>query len=251
MDNILQQAAYHVEKNGENPIFHYDRIIRMVSPVWILASNSPRRKEMMTWTGIESFLVIPADIDETIHSGENVASAVTRLSKTKAELVSTNTTNKAIVIAADTVVTLGGKILGKPVDSSDAVKILLSLRGRVHQVFTAISIRISGTNISVDDLCITNVSMREYSLDEVSRYIQSGDPMDKAGAYAIQNQDFHPVRDFAGCKASVMGLPLCHLTRNLAKLIPFNTEETAHQCQVQLRYDCPISNSILQGANIG
>ena len=103
----------------------------------------------------------------------------------------------------------------------------------------------------VTDLCVTDVPMRNYSDEEIDAYVASGDPLDKAGAYAIQHPGFQPVETMSGCYASVMGLPLCHLTRTLRRLeIPPPVDISA-ECQASLNYKCPISASILHGEQAG
>jgi septum formation protein len=93
--------------------------------------------------------------------------------------------------------------------------------------------------------------MRPYSDEEIDVYVASGDPLDKAGAYAIQHADFHPVENFSGCYASVMGLPLCHLVRTLCKMGIAPPADVPAACQAHLQYTCPISAAILRGETIG
>ena len=123
-----------------------------------------------------------------------------------------------IIIGSDTAVIDGNEILGKPKDKEDAEKMLKQLRGRTHQVYTGVAIYRVRDGKMLTELCITDVPMRAYSDDEIKAYVQTGDPMDKAGAYAIQHPDFQPVASMHGCYASVMGLPMCHVVRALRKL---------------------------------
>ena len=123
------------------------------------------------------------------------------------------------VIAADTTVLLGEEILGKPRDKAHARELLLALRGRRHHVITAVAVSgfIDGKRRMLSESCITPVLMRLYSHAEIAAYIASGDPMDKAGAYGIQNPDFQPTQQIDGCYFNVMGLPVCVLVDLLAE----------------------------------
>jgi predicted house-cleaning NTP pyrophosphatase (Maf/HAM1 superfamily) len=112
-------------------------------------------------------------------------------------------------------------------------------------VLTAISFGWVQSEDIETDLCSTDVPMREYSSEEIKAYIATGDPMDKAGAYAIQHAGFHPVSQMSGCYASVMGLPLCHILRNLNKFSIKIEEDLASACQSYLSYDCPVFQTIL------
>ena len=125
------------------------------------------------------------------------------------------------------------------------------LRNRSHQVNTGIAIiRTSDGNLGTD-LCVTQVPMRDYGVKEIDAYVATGDPLDKAGAYGIQNQNFHPVEKMSGCYASVMGLPLCHLTRTLRSFDIRPLTDIAARCQSWLNYDCQISAAVLRGEQVG
>jgi len=211
----------------------------------ILASNSPRRKELFSlfdWP----FEVIPADLDERRNEEEQPAMYVRRLASEKAHLVAK--TYDGLVIAADTIVVDGDELLGKPKDADDARRMLQQLRRRIHQVYTGIAILDMATDKFYSDVCCTNVPMRDYSDAEIETYIATGDPMDKAGAYAIQHPGFHPVDELSGCYASVMGLPLCHLSVGLKKFgfeVPVVLPD---RCQDLLDYTCPLFAQILDQA---
>ena len=222
----------------------------MMDQPWILASNSPRRRALL---GLfqQPFQVIPADIDETEYPGEAPGEYVSRLAKTKAEVVSQRFSHAGLIIAADTTVADGDEILGKPVDPADASRMLQQLRGRNHQVYTAIALMVPEKGILAQELCLSQVPMRNYSDEEIEIYVQSDDPMDKAGSYAIQNKGFHPVEDFKGCFASVMGFPACHLARSLEKIGLMPAIKIDSACQQYLDYDCPIAELVLTGVNIG
>jgi len=221
------------------------RILSMVeTPFLILASNSPRRKSLLKLTGWD-FKVLPADVDETLMKGEEPGDYVVRLAEKKAGVIALLNDAGGIILAADTTVVDQGVILGKPADGREAAEMLKALRGHAHQVFTGLALCRSESDDLVKDLCITNVPMRRYTDEEVQRYIESGDPLDKAGAYAIQHPDFHPVEDLQGCYASVMGLPLCHLERSMRKLGVTPQVDIAAGCQSALEYKCPIWQYVL------
>jgi MAF protein len=222
----------------------------MMDQPWILASNSPRRRALL---GLfqQPFLVVPADIDETEYTGEAPGDYVCRLATTKAQVVGLQFPNAGLIIAADTTVADGNEILGKPVDQTDASRMLQQLRGRNHQVYTSIALIVPEKGILAQELCLSRVPMRNYSNEEIETYVQTDDPMDKAGAYAIQHRGFHPVEDFQGCFASVMGFPACHLARSLKKIGLMPDLKIDSACQQYLDYDCPIAELVLTGVNIG
>lgn len=122
---------------------------------------------------------------------------------------------------------------------------LVNLRGNTHKVWTALTIRHTRQNRCLEECAVTAVPMRNYSDEEIERYIASGDPFDKAGAYAIQNAAFHPVENFNECYACVMGLPLCHVVRQLVKIGYTVPASIAPICLKRLSYPCTISNSVL------
>jgi len=190
-----------------------------------------------------------ADIDESRRENEPARDYVMRVSKAKAEASITSTDANSVIIAADTIVVLDGVILGKPRDADDAFAMLAALRGRTHDVLTAIAVHTAtGTK---QDICCSPVRMRNYTTDEMQMYIDSGDPLDKAGAYAIQNRAFSPAEDFRGCFASVMGMPLCHLERTLRRCGIGYLNQFAPVCQNQLKYSCPIPSRVMAGEDIG
>jgi septum formation protein len=186
-------------------------------PGLVLASNSPRRRGLLALGGW-SFEVLAADVDERQLTGEAPAAYVLRLAETKARAVASLVQAGTLVLAADTIVVDQGELLGKPVDSVDATRMLKQLRGRTHQVYTGLAVLRVRDGRLLSDLCVTDVPMRAYSDQQIKAYVRSGDPLDKAGAYAIQHAVFHPVARMQGCYASVMGLPLCALTGLLAAI---------------------------------
>lgn len=219
-------------------------------PEIVLASNSPRRKELLGLTKL-SFFCQPADIDETPKHGETPQDYVSRLAEHKAQASANYAPFNGLVLAADTTVADGHEILGKPKDMEDARRMLLQLRGRTHQVYTAIVVYNPSRGIKHSSLCATDVHMRKYSDEELDAYLSTGDPMDKAGAYAIQHPVFRPVVKFSGCFASVMGLPLCHFERILRKMGFGERKEIPYACQEQNSYSCPIYKHVLNGENVG
>jgi septum formation protein len=151
------------------------------------------------------FTVDAADVDETPLPGERPDALACRLCRTKAVAVAARQP-AAVVLAADTMVALDDVLLGKPADAAEAAAMLRLLRGRTHQVYTAVCVAQDG-NLDAR-LSVSDVTMRPYSDAEIATYVATGDPLDKAGAYAIQHPLFAPVAGWAGCYASIMGLPL-------------------------------------------
>lgn len=203
----------------------------------ILASSSPRRRELLGSLGIP-FTVIKPDIDETQRPGEPPLAYVRRLSREKAAAVGTrhvmsDAFDSEIILAADTVVILGadtlgvdehGDILGKPVDADDARNMLRRLRGRTHQVCTALTLCLIRAQNRPPleyrtQVSRTDVTMRDYTDTEIDAYIATGDPFDKAGSYAIQHPVFQPVARIDGCYTNVVGLPVCTLKNMLAEIV--------------------------------
>lgn len=211
---------------------------------FLLASGSPRRRELFGLFGWP-FEIASADVDETPHNSETPAQMVWRLSQAKAYAAAKRGTNQSIVIAADTTVSLDGVPLGKPRDDADADRMLRALRGRTHQVYTAITLVNTHTHQMLSDLAATDVPMRDYGDGELAAYIASGDPLDKAGAYAIQHEGFHPVNALRGCFANVMGLPLCHLARTLRVMSIEPEVDVPAVCQSHIQYHCPVYAKIL------
>jgi septum formation protein len=218
----------------------------MNEPVLVLASNSPRRRELLKLGGW-TFESRPADVDESQRPGEAPGVYVLRLAESKARSCARFAHTGEIILGADTAVVEGKDILGKPKDPAEAVRMLQSLRGHSHQVLTGLAVLRPADGSLVTDLCSTEVPMRDYHDDEIEAYVASGDPLDKAGAYAIQHAGFHPVDSLSGCYASVMGLPLCHLTRSLRSLGVAPKTDIAAQCQSALGYACPIFSAVLHG----
>lgn len=225
-----------------------------MTPTLVLASNSPRRKQLLAITGW-TFGVRPVDVDESPFAGEAPDLYVLRLARMKAQAAALN--EGEVILTADTTVADGTKILGKPADADEARAMLRDLRGRRHTVYTAIGVRGSLADARADgdivtDLCAAQVWMRDYSDAEIEAYIASGDPFDKAGAYAIQHADFHPAERVEGCYACVMGLPVCHVVRALEQYglapLPAGSASLENTCPEQLAIDspCPAFEEILR-----
>jgi len=209
----------------------------------LLASNSPRRKQLLALAGWP-YRIQPADVEETPLPGEPAEVYVLRLAESKARAAA-GSAEDGLVLAADTTVVDAGAILGKPNDADQARAMLWQLRGRTHQVLTALAVLQSHTDRLLTDVCATDVPMRAYTEAEIEAYVASGDPLDKAGAYAIQHAGFHPVESLAGCYANVVGLPLCHLVRTLRKLGLPPRADLPQACQAALGYQCPVYEQIL------
>lgn len=222
------------------------RILRVTEKtILLLASNSPRRKQLLA-LGNWKFNIIVSDVDESQLTGESPKEYVLRLAQAKALAVVEKAHSENIIIGSDTAVVDGNSILGKPKDGEDAKRMLKQLRGHTHQVFTGVAFyRISDGKL-LTELCVTDVPMRDYSDDEITAYVQTGDPLDKAGAYAIQHPDFQPVASMSGCYASVMGLPMCHVMRALRKFDLSPQAEVPLACQTLLNYQCLVSSEILR-----
>jgi nucleoside triphosphate pyrophosphatase len=213
-------------------------------PKLILASNSPRRRQLLALAGFD-FEVIVSNVDETELPNESPADYVLRLAETKARDIPAQLDQ--IVLAADTTVVDKNEILGKPADNAEAFAMLTRLRGHTHQVYTGVALLRKSDNLLLKELSITDVPMRNYSDEEINAYIATGDPLDKAGAYAIQHPQFHPVENLTGCFASVMGLPLCHVMRMLREIGWQPKTDVTKQCQTLLEYPCAVSQKVLNG----
>jgi septum formation protein len=215
-------------------------------PKLVLASYSPRRKDLLALGGWP-FEIIVSDTNEDLLPGESPRDYVRRLAVEKARASSARADASQVILAADTTVVDGNAVLGKPADPEDARRMLRQLRGRIHQVSTGIAVlRVRDGNL-MTDICVTEVPMRAYSDAQIEAYVVTGDPLDKAGAYAIQHADFHPVEMMKGCYASVMGLPLCHVTRLLIQMEVAQRTNVPGNCQAFLNYECPVYAGILNG----
>lgn len=178
----------------------------------VLASQSPRRKELLGRMGLE-FVTQASKIDESAFDGLEARELVATLSREKAQWIARQLDGETLVIGADTVVVRDGAALGKPKDAEDAVAMLLSLSGRDHQVCTGVTVcRGDRVLTQVEE---TQVTFRELTEMEVRQYVSTGEPMDKAGAYGIQGLGGLLVEGIRGDYSNVVGLPVCRLGQML------------------------------------
>ncbi len=177
-------------------------------PILVLASGSPRRREILGALGL-TFTVRLPDPEETIVPGESPESAVLRLAEQKADSVSVAPSE--LVLAADTVVVLDGDLLGKPADDREAIEMLMRLSGRSHEVFTGLALRVERRTVSM--VTRTEVTFRSFDRVECESYVATGEPLDKAGAYGIQGFGSALVERIHGDFFNVMGLPVATLLR--------------------------------------
>ena len=182
----------------------------------ILASQSPRRRELLERMGVVDFRIVTPDIDEQMDRELPPGALVGRISLEKALAVQAQEGKGPIIIAADTVVALDGAVLGKPADELDAFKMLSTLSGCRHQVYTGLTVLRGEEQYTVSEE--TTVTFRELSAEEIDRYIATGEPMDKAGAYGIQGYGALLVEGIQGDYYNVMGLPVCRLGLLLRRL---------------------------------
>jgi MAF protein len=218
-------------------LFDYD-IRRLV-----LASGSPRRRQLLSLLGVP-FVIKAAGVDESQLYGEPPTELALRVSQAKAFSVKEVRPDE-LVIAADTIVVLDGQVLGKPTGPADASRMLRSLRGRPHIVYSGVAVWHPTSWRMICTLGESTVWMRDYTDDEIADYVNSGDPLDKAGAYAIQHPGFAPASHVEGCSLNVMGLPLCHLSRVLGQfgaVVPTNVPGT---CEAFNQRECSVSSEVL------
>lgn len=188
----------------------------MSSPRLFLASASPRRRELMGFLGVPFEIRLPA-VDESLIPGEPPEEAPLRISRLKAEAVAREL-DCGFLVAADTMVVHRGDILGKPHDAAEARAMLRRLRGERHRVLSGLTVMDAGTGRQIARLCESQVWLRPMGDEEIEAYVESGDPLDKAAAYAIQHAGFVPVARVVGCPANVMGLPMCRVVHSLRSL---------------------------------
>ena len=186
----------------------------------VLASASPRRRELLARIGIDPE-ILPSSVEEKI-TGKAPAQIVCSLAEQKCRDVASRQNRDAIVIGADTIVTLDGEILGKPSDEEDAVRMLRELQGRTHEVYTGVTLIRTEAGKTVCEETFaekTDVCVSSMTEEEIRSYVQSGEPMDKAGAYGIQGLFAKYISGISGDYFNVVGLPLCRLWSVLKKMI--------------------------------
>ena len=215
----------------------------MILERFVLASASPRRRRLLSLLKVP-FVAVAAYVDEAIVERERPQDMVRRLSLAKAKAVAP-AYPEDLIVAADTIVVFDGEVLGKPANDAEAAAMLQRLRGRKHTVFSGLAVLYPAIARTISEVVESTVWMRAYTDKEIAQYVASGDPLDKAGAYAIQHPNFSPVAHIGGCYASVMGLPLCHLARALAQLgltLPVDVTQT---CQGFTGHHCLVARDIL------
>jgi MAF protein len=206
---------------------------------FILASGSPRRRKLLAHLGVPFRVVVPKVEEDVAPAAmgkpEELAEA---LALAKAQAVA-GEEREGIVIAADTIVVDGETILGKPADDSEAEATLRRLRGKTHRVITGLAVVDAGSGQRAASHVVTAVRMRHYSHAQIAAYVGRREPLDKAGAYAIQDEQFHPVASHDGCYCNVVGLPLKALVNLLRRagvdITSHSLEELPQQCAA-----CPI-----------
>jgi MAF protein len=213
----------------------------------LLASGSPRRRELLSLLCLPFEIVIPR-VQENPGNGGDAKGLALRLARMKAEAVAGTERGKAVV-AADTLVVLRGQVMGKPADASTAGAMLNALRGQEHQVISGLAILAPISQIVTVQAIETQVWMRNYQDEEIAHYVARGEPFDKAGGYAIQDQVFHPVDRIVGCYANVMGLPLCHLYVRLEEMGFPLPASPLHACEAHTSQSCLVAAQILRQNN--
>ncbi|HOT91971.1 MAG TPA: Maf family protein [Anaerolineae bacterium] len=203
----------------------------------LLASQSPRRREMIAWLGLPVSLV-GVDIVEEPLKTESPLTMTTRLARAKAHAVAASA-REAWILAADTVVDLDNLPLGKPRDPAEARAMLRRLRGRPHAVHTTVVLYHPQAQQELGRRVTTQVLMRPYTDAEIEAYVASRDPMDKAGAYAIQHTVFQPVARVERCYTNVVGLPLCAVAALLAAWNLALPVDIPSLCLTHFNYACP------------
>ncbi len=178
----------------------------------VLASASPRRRELLDQIGV-SYQVAPVDIDETPETGELASHFVLRIAAAKSAACQKQLAPDRPVLAADTAVVLDGRIMGKPRNAADAEAMLMTLSANTHQVYSSVSLRCG--DIHRQAVSVTEVTFRPLTLEEIRAYWLTGEPADKAGAYAIQGLGSIFVESIQGSYSGVMGLPLFETARLL------------------------------------
>jgi MAF protein len=183
--------------------------------------------------------VLTVPIDESPRNGETPEGMACRLSQKKAHAVAERVgALPAWILAADTVVVHDGVMLGKPADAAQAVEFLTRLRDAHHEVVSGVTLLHAQTFNQRTETVTTTVHMRAYTIEEIRAYVDSGDAMDKAGAYAIQHRGFHPATSIDGCYANVMGFPLCVVRRMLNEAAGVGLPSAAESCELNLGILC-------------
>lgn len=217
-------------------------------PEILLASDSPRRRELLQLTGWP-IATGAHHVPESRLPGEGPVEFTQRLARKKAGSHTATSGLAGLVLGSDTVVVDGERILGKPASEAEARATLTELRGRAHRVVSSIAVVDHVNRVERVDTCISRVPMRDYSDDELEAYLSGGSPLDKAGSYGIQDAEFEPVDmdQMRDCFANVMGLPLCHLARTMRSLGYEPPNDVPQACVAHTGYDCTVYPDILEG----
>ncbi len=212
----------------------------------VLASGSPRRRELLRLLGLP-FAITEPSVDEGEVRGSDASRQAAALAQSKALSVAAQHPGE-VIVAADTLVVLQGVAMGKPADAASAREMLEALRGREHLAISGLAVIHPWSAPPSMQAVETRVWMREYEDGEIAAYVARREPLDKAGAYAIQDQDFHPVERIEGCYANVMGLPLCHLFKTLSRADFPALVRPVSACEDFTGHTCSVASSILEAA---
>jgi septum formation protein len=177
------------------------------APALVLASGSPRRRDLLEEAGVRFEVLVP-DVDETPAPGEGPAALAERLARSKAAAVRIAAEGGRWILAADTVVAIDDRVLGKPVDPADAVRMLSGLAGRRHRVYTGYALRCARSGELISGVVESHVQIRPLTAEQIAEYVASGEPLDKAGAYAAQGHGGRFIEAIEGSRSNVIGLPM-------------------------------------------
>jgi len=202
----------------------------------ILASASPRRKDLLSQIGLP-FQIVESGVEEVVLSRYSPMVAVSVLASHKAEAAA-EAVPDGIVLAADTLIGFREKILGKPEDDDHAAEMLRMLRGQTHEVLTGLAVLNKREGLKILSVVSTKVTMKEYCDKEIERYVESGEPRDKAGSYAIQGEGGRLIESISGCYNNVIGLPICE-TLEVLKSMGALLAEDGGRCQMPTGDPCP------------
>lgn len=184
----------------------------------VFATSSPRRKSFLARLGLDFVFIDPVGDERTRDYKEPIIEYVESLALQKAMSVCDQVPSNSCVFGFDTIVSFQDEVIGKPIDKLDALGTLKKLSGNQHSVITAISVYDVANGHHIENSVITSVHLRNFHCEDIRRYVETGDPMDKAGSYAIQNDIFNPVEKIDGCYFSVVGLPVCALSEILTQM---------------------------------
>jgi len=216
-------------------------------PPLILASGSPRRRELLAALGLP-FTIVTSGVPEDIAPGLDPVEAARQLARRKAEAV-TATLDLGLVIGSDTDVVLDETILGKPVDGADAARMLRLLRGRTHRVISGVAVIDAASGRIAIGTVTTLVTMADYDDAQIAVYAASGEPLDKAGAYAIQGLGGALVAGIEGCYNNVVGFPLCEVAALLGQFGVRPAHGAAPLCALPDGSPCPRTKNIGHGSH--